>query len=110
MSQRQKKTNRHNRFWLELLEDRLAPATFTIANGDTAGLITAINEANATTEADVIELASQGTYLFNQVDNFWFGPTALPAISSDITIDGNGALLRRNLLGPRSASSTSPAD
>ncbi len=36
------------------------------------------------------------TYTFSAADNYWYGPNALPAITSDITIVGNGATLTRS--------------
>ncbi len=38
--------------------------------------------------ADTIELAS-GDYQVTGADNFWYGPNGLPAITSDITIQGH---------------------
>ncbi|NJL69597.1 MAG: DUF4347 domain-containing protein [Microcoleus sp. SM1_3_4] len=78
-------------------------ATFTVPAGDTSntgtgttgGLVWAINQANATPEPDTIVLGG-GTYSFATVNNWWYGPNALPAIASDITIEGNGANLTRS--------------
>lgn len=39
------------------------------------------------------------TYTFNQIDNYWYGPNALPPIASAITIEGNGALLKASHTG-----------
>src|SRR6185295_1380591 len=63
--------------------------TFTIADGNVAGLIAAINAANnevANPGPDTIQLAASGTYTFTAPHNFEFGPNALPIIRSDITI------------------------
>ncbi len=72
-------------------------ATFTVANGDIAGLRAAIIAANATPAADTISLATNGDYSFpnyyptaNPLDR-----TALPPITSFITIEGHGSILRR---------------
>jgi predicted outer membrane repeat protein len=83
-------------------------AAFTIPNGDTAALINAINQANASAGKDEINLAPGGTYSFNQADNevldvvlydpVLLGANALPQINSNITINGNGATLQRDLL------------
>lgn len=43
-------------------------ATFNIPDGDVAGLIVAINTANANGEADTINLASGGTYTLIEVN------------------------------------------
>ncbi|MGH7172762.1 MAG: choice-of-anchor Q domain-containing protein [Gemmataceae bacterium] len=93
---------------LERLEDRLVPAattpatvvvppttTFTVAAGDTATLIADIETANASGLATTINL-TRGTYDFMSANNNTFGPNALPAITGDITINGNGAVLMRD--------------
>jgi len=69
-----------------------APATVNIADGDVAGLIAAINSANASPGSDVIDLAAGGTYVLTipqDADN------GLPAISDTLTINGNGATIER---------------
>lgn len=66
---------------------------YTVAAGDTAGLIAAIEDANRTPEADTIELA-RGLYVLKEVS----APerkSGLPAIRSPLVIHGNGAELRR---------------
>ncbi len=71
------------------------PATFNVPAGDVNGLIAAINAANNETAnpgPDTIVLAA-GTYSFGVPNNWEFGPNALPIILSDITIEGNGAVL-----------------
>jgi uncharacterized delta-60 repeat protein len=78
----------------------VAPArTFTVADGDVAGLIAAINSANAVPGPDAIELAAGGTYTLTAVDNSgygYFGPTGTPIIQSDVILNGNGATIRRS--------------
>jgi len=74
-------------------------AIFNIADGDVAGLITAINTANVNGEPDTINLAAGGTYILNAVDNTNNGPNGLPSINSSITINGNGATIQRNSAG-----------
>ncbi|MBE9229060.1 DUF4347 domain-containing protein [Phormidium sp. LEGE 05292] len=59
-------------------------------------LISAINTANSTVEADTITLFAGGTYNLTAVDNWWYGSNGLPAIASDITIDGQGATIQRD--------------
>src|SRR5258705_10728113 len=75
---------------------RAMSSTIPVANGDVAGLIAAINTANNETTnpgPDTIELASSGIYAFAGPHNFEYGPNALPPITSEITINGNGARL-----------------
>ncbi|MDA0180350.1 Ig-like domain-containing protein [Solirubrobacter phytolaccae] len=69
--------------------------TINVPAGDAAALITAINTANGNGEADTLNVS--GTYSFNAANNFWYGATALPAITSDITIAGSattGAIIQ----------------
>src|SRR4051812_46583566 len=68
----------------------LAPIGCTAAD-----LVNAVDAANSNPGADTIELPAGCTYTFSTVNNWWYGPNALPAISSEITIDGNGAVLER---------------
>ncbi len=56
-------------------------ATFNIANGDVAGLITAINTANTNNQNDDINLAANGTYTLTNVNNMNDGPNGLPTIT-----------------------------
>ena len=68
------------------------------AHGDctTTDLIAKINAANNTTNPEgqnTLSLNSGCTYTLTAVDNWWYGPNALPAISSDIVIEGNGAVI-----------------
>ena len=72
---------------------QIAPAaTFNIADGDVAGLISAINTANSNNQDDTINLASSGNYVLTAANN---GSNGLPIIGSDnghnLTINGNGA-------------------
>lgn len=69
--------------------------------GAVAELISAINAANADTAADTINLFPNGVYTFSAAQNAEFGPNALPQISSDITILGNGAILQRAANAPK---------
>ena len=72
-------------------------AVFNISNGDVAGLIAAINAANASAGADTINLAAGGTYTLTTMDNSgYYGATGLPVITSPITINGNGATVQRS--------------
>lgn len=72
-------------------------ATFVIGAGDEAGLIDAVNAANATPQPDTIEL-TPSTYTFYGPSDLTDGPNALPSIVSDIHVKGNGATLRRSFL------------
>src|SRR5262245_46022040 len=98
------------RLLVECLEDRLAPATFLVNAGDVSdaggGFVYAVNQANDQVHnpgQNVISLAAGSTYDFSTADNFWYGPNALPAISSNVVIDGNGAVLRRDPTLPQTA-------
>jgi predicted outer membrane repeat protein len=71
-------------------------ATFTIADGDIAGLVQAINTSNNNGQlSNVINLASAGNYTFNSAFNA-SPESALPTITSNLVINGNGARIRRN--------------
>src|SRR3954453_12538148 len=69
-------------------------ATITVAAGDTLGLIAAIDTANGTPAADTGQIS--GTYTFTTANNSWYGPNALPAITTDVTVTGTatGTLIR----------------
>ncbi|HTU21448.1 MAG TPA: Ig-like domain-containing protein [Gemmataceae bacterium] len=95
------------RLSLETLEERLVPTTtdatvvvpptttYNVAAGDTATLIADIEAANASGLATTINL-TQSTYDFTSANNNTLGPNALPAITGNITINGNGAVLERD--------------
>src|SRR5919202_5871751 len=55
-------------------------ATFTVNNGDVAGLIAAIKTANGNSQADTINLAAGATYTLTGVDNTTGGSNGLPPI------------------------------
>jgi hypothetical protein len=68
-------------------------AVFNITSGDVAGLINAINGANANGEENTINLAP-GTYELTSADNQVAAPgdaNGLPVITGVITIRGSGA-------------------
>jgi predicted outer membrane repeat protein len=75
-------------------------ATFNIANGDVAGLKSAITAANSNGADDTIELAASGNYTLTARDSFLNG---LPQLGSDgghkLTIHGNGASIARSSAG-----------
>ncbi len=82
--------------WLECLEDRLAPAT-TLSVGPTAqDLINAIKTADNTAGPVILDLMPGTTYTLTSVDNNWFGPNGLPAITNDVTISGHGDTIQRS--------------
>lgn len=70
-------------------------AVFNITDGDVVALISAIVAANDNSEADSINLATNGDYLLDSVE-FGPDPTGLPQLASEILINGNGATLRRS--------------
>lgn len=102
--------------------DPTAPdATITVVNGQVAvsnngqcSLIEAINNANSTTTgqphadctagnpggADTIVLPSGGDFVLTAVNNTQFGANGLPVFNSTITINGNGATIRRGAGAP----------
>jgi hypothetical protein len=83
---------------LEVLEDRTTPTTFTILNGDVAGLKSAIATANTDGQVDTIVLAPNGTYKLTAVDNTTDGPNGLPVLTfTNLLIQGNGATIERSV-------------
>lgn len=70
--------------------------SFTITAGDAAGIISAINAANANLVPDTICLAADSTYTLTAAHNTQAGVNGLPAITTDITIVGNGATITRD--------------
>jgi len=78
---------------------RVEGATFAVRDGDVAGLIRAItqaNDENAYPGPDTIDLSEEGTYTLSAVVDETFGATGLPAITSQITINGSGATIKRS--------------
>src|SRR4051812_42988161 len=69
------------------------PAGCAGGSGDTASLIDAIDAANANSGADSVELGAGCRYVVSSVHNTWYGPNGLPPVSSDLTINGNGATI-----------------
>lgn len=78
------------------------PATLNIASlPGTDGFVSlpeAIIAANNTAGADTIVLGAN-TYTISAPNNYWYGPTGLPPITSEITIEGNGAIIERSSAG-----------
>ncbi len=83
-----------------VLAQHAGAMVFTIANGDVAGLKTAITTANSNQQDDVINLAANGSYLLSAADN---GTNGLPIVGVDgghtLTINGNGATISRTGAG-----------
>jgi hypothetical protein len=73
---------------------RAQSTVIQVNNGDVAGLITAITTLNAGS-GGFIELAQSGQYVVTAPSDWWYGPNAFPAISSNIYIEGNGATISR---------------
>lgn len=76
-----------------VLSERTQAATLNVPDGDVAGLIAAINAANASPAPNTINLAAGGTYTLTAINN---GVNGLPAITNDRTINGNGATIQRS--------------
>jgi hypothetical protein len=80
-------------------------ANFTITDGNIAALKNAIVTSNSNGQDDVIDLATNGSYLFTTVDHFDSdsAPNALPAITADgghsLVINGHGATTGRSTAG-----------
>src|SRR5688572_30954558 len=64
---------------------------------DTASLITAVNTANGTPEADTLNLAANCNYNFASAADLdgTVGDSALPRVTTPIIINGNGATIAR---------------
>lgn len=66
--------------------------TFTIPNGDNTAFLKAITEANQSPEADTITLAKGGLYAISTSAS---RKSLLPPFKNALTINGNGAEIRR---------------
>lgn len=87
------------RLQLEGLETRLVPTTTqqVFNPGSTAALINDLQAASNTPNIPtVINLQPGVVYTLKDVNNYWYGPTGLPPIDSDVTIHGNGATIARD--------------
>lgn len=69
----------------------------TAANADTA-----VGGCRAGSGADTVVLATDGMYVLTDVNNTvrYHGPTGLPVISSEVTIQGNGSTIKRDIGAP----------
>jgi hypothetical protein len=63
---------------------------------DASNLINAINTANGNEGADTIDLMGVCIYTLTAIDNYTDGPNGLPSVTSEITINGNGATIERS--------------
>jgi parallel beta-helix repeat protein len=82
---KKKENMRYTKLSLLILEDRLAPATFTVTSNGNSGpntLRQAILDANSLIGADNVD--------FNLIDNQISLSSALPAITDQLSIDGGG--------------------
>ncbi len=81
---------------LEILEGRIVPATFIVDPGNVSELIADIKSANSNGQSNIIKLSNGSTYDLTKIDNYWYGPNGLPPITSNLTIQGNGAIIQRD--------------
>jgi hypothetical protein len=67
---------------------------------DPAALSTAIDTANTSAGPDTLDLASSCNYSIANppadTNHDWYGPSGLPAISSNVTIEGHGSTITRS--------------
>lgn len=77
-------------------------AIFNIADGDIAGLKSAITTSNTNGENDTINLAAGGVYVLDAVDNTSIGDNAIPVVRSDsghsLIVSGNLATISRRIV------------
>jgi hypothetical protein len=71
------------------------PASCSGTTGDSGSLVSAITAANIAGGSNVVSLGRNCVYTLSAADNNWYGPNGLPAISSTLTIEGNGATIQR---------------
>ncbi|WP_280916064.1 hypothetical protein [Streptomyces sp. SPB4] len=74
-----------------------APLAIGVACGDAAGLVTAVNRANARTEGATITLAENCAYRFE--DDYGNSGTALPAVTGRVSLIGEHTTLIRSVRG-----------
>jgi hypothetical protein len=67
---------------------------------NSADLISNITQANTASTPQTICLNANATYTFSQSSTWFFGDTALPPITGNITLKGNGATLERAATAP----------
>lgn len=64
--------------------------------GDTAGLVSAVAAANGMSGGGTVVLTGGCTYTFAQANDATDGGNALPAITGNVTITGNGSTITRS--------------
>jgi Tol biopolymer transport system component len=74
----------------------LVSCDYTVSDADLFGLIGALENANANGLPATICLSPNSTYTLSNTYTDFFGPTGLPAITTDITIIGNDAVIQRD--------------
>ena len=79
----------------------ILPAVCSGSTGSVPSLIGAITAANLNPGPDTVTLGPDCTYTLGNVDNNWYGPNGLPAISDDVTVEGNGATIARFDAAPK---------
>lgn len=84
-----------------LLATSLSAATFDIDDGDVTALSDAILTSNANRQDDIINLAENGTYILDSVNNTEpYGNNGLPPLTFDnghkLIINGNGSIIKRS--------------
>ncbi len=85
------------RLQLEPLEDRMVLSSLPYSTAtNVSQLIQDINYANQNSSTAFTINLTASTYDFTSADNNTFGPNALPVITGNITINGNGAVLMRD--------------
>jgi hypothetical protein len=79
-----------------------APANASTVPCTTTALVDAIVAANSNPGPDTLDLTASCDYVFASPFSgssspyaYWYGASALPAVASDITINGNGATIER---------------
>lgn len=64
-----------------------------------AELVNAVNAANNAPGSTTISVVPACTMTLTTIDNFWYGPNGLPAITASVTIEGNGLRIVRSSAG-----------
>jgi hypothetical protein len=86
--------------FVPFLTSETAPYCTALGDGDTYALAEAIEAANVRDGLDVLFLSPGATYELADPISTVEGPGGLPSITSEITILGNGADIRRGLDAP----------
>jgi hypothetical protein len=62
---------------------------------DLVNAVAAANDEILHPGSDVIILTPKCRYILSSANNWWYGPNGLPAVSTAIVIEGNGASIER---------------